>query len=43
MTHYARDDDLQPICGGGVEGDEMTFFTEDITCPKCQETFDGHE
>lgn len=34
-THYADDDDWGPICRGGKDGDLMSFFEDDVTCPHC--------
>lgn len=34
-THYADDDYLDPICRGGKDGDLMSFFEDDVTCPHC--------
>jgi len=40
VVHYADDDDWGPICRGGQDGDFMTFFTNETTCPYCLELFE---
>lgn len=44
VTHYYDEDyptdhELAPLCKRGVLGDEMTFFVEETTCPRCKEAF----
>jgi len=35
VTHFARDNDLLPLCGGGREGDLVTAFSHETTCSSC--------
>lgn len=55
VTHYADDSDgvvfedaltiapLPSLCRSGTDGDLMTWFPDDVTCPRCLNLFAGVE